>query len=186
MQEGETKRLVVTHCERADFEAFYRFLNPATSPEARLTEESAPQVLLLADYYQVEWLKRRCVRHLTKQISSKDDVQLPLLLLARSLGLDDLYRCCVEKYARVTLDAKERWAADLSELQGLSETEIISDVLRYARKLERSESTEAACKGAFMARSVQCFEGLSLGEPLRTRCGPMIEAERCMEVVHYA
>jgi len=131
----------------------------------------------------VDWLKKRCVKHLMSC-----PVQLSLMLLARRLGLEELYRRCVEKYARATMDAKseEQWIADRIELQELSEMEVISDILRGIKKIARRDQREAACNGAFMALQTRCFQGLQCRESLRPRCDPFFDAERDVDVVHYA
>merc|ERR1719331_2773124 len=81
MQESTSKRIAAKGCTRADFATFYRFLSPATAHEAKLDTDSAPSVLYLADYYQVPWLKTRCVRCLEKA-----PVTVPLTVMAKKFA----------------------------------------------------------------------------------------------------
>jgi hypothetical protein len=127
MQEGQTKQIAAKGlCRRQDFAEFYTFLNPSTAHDAKTTDAHAAAVLHLADYYQVAWLKTRCVRHLERM-----PVGAPLAVLGKKFGLDGVYKRCVDTFGLATeqLLAKETWVAGLNELWELSEKDVVQDVL---------------------------------------------------------
>ena len=101
------------------------------------------QVLPLADYYQVAWLKTRCTNHLMGR-----PVDVPLVLLAKSLveghqqtgalsrasAADELlYKRCIYEYASKHVYDEEKGAVDVIALQNLSQTEVIVDILTSFR-----------------------------------------------------
>merc|ERR1719235_819731 len=92
MQEGQTKSVSVENFKRTDFEQFYRFLNPATMRDERLTDDSVMQIFALADYYQVASLKKFCEQHLNNMSTTAS-----LLIHAKKFRLDTLYERCVDE-----------------------------------------------------------------------------------------
>jgi hypothetical protein len=147
MQESTSKRIAAKGCARADFTTFYRFLSPATAHEAALDNDSAPAVLHLADYYQVPWLKTRCVRYLEKA-----PVTVPLTILAKKFMLGNLYKRCIDFYGKQYLKMTEpEWISvmkEFSQLKEESEMEIFHDILVRVHKSAKEGKEERRAKTA--------------------------------------
>ena len=166
MKESRTKSVTVKDFKRADFEMFYRFINPVTAVLAEsLTYDSAMRVLPIADYYQVDALKTRCVLQLENSPATVELLVLAetfsleavfnncalqletsaatvkLLVLAKKFDLDAIYQNCIAQYAseKFYTDANERWNADMAELEEMSEVKIISDILKRRCKVAAAQ-----------------------------------------------
>eukprot|EP00747_Dinoflagellata_sp_TGD_P171260 gnl/TRDRNA2_/TRDRNA2_204931_c0_seq1.p1 gnl/TRDRNA2_/TRDRNA2_204931_c0~~gnl/TRDRNA2_/TRDRNA2_204931_c0_seq1.p1 ORF type:complete len:255 (-),score=35.11 gnl/TRDRNA2_/TRDRNA2_204931_c0_seq1:90-854(-) len=86
MAEQRSKRFKVDKVSKDDFMIFYQCLLPGARPESLVSETNLETVLMLSDYYQVQFMKDVCAN-----ILESLSVSIPKLVLARKYGLERQY-----------------------------------------------------------------------------------------------
>merc|ERR1719210_2209044 len=107
MAETASKRIKVDASSRAAFATFYQLMLPGAWSPSKINEMNVDELLVLSDYYQVEFLKVAC-----EDVLLSLPVTAPRIIQAKTFGLRKQYSHCVDAFA--CPNCKE----DLTSLQG--------------------------------------------------------------------
>mmetsp|Transcript_57940 Transcript_57940/g.116165 ORF Transcript_57940/g.116165 Transcript_57940/m.116165 type:complete len:209 (-) Transcript_57940:177-803(-) len=94
MDEARSKRIGVSKSSKAEFAIFYELLLPGAWKPSRLSKENVDGLLVLSDYYQVDFVKAGCENALMRLPATA-----PRLLQAHTHGLSKQYKRCVDAIA---------------------------------------------------------------------------------------
>lgn len=148
MEEARNKRVKVDISSKEDFAGFYDLLLPGRWSPSKVTKTNVDALLVLSDYYQVEFLKAACEVKLASLPAT-----IPRLLQAHKHGLKKQYARCVQALAQA--DSKEFLSTeDLKALEANSDIyldlalamrhNVLKLTLRFAEVKEMKDRIEFA------------------------------------------
>lgn len=121
MEEARNKRIKVDIVSKPVFATFYKLTLPGKWSPSEVTKANVDRLLVLSDYYQVEFLKSVC-----EDLLIALPATVSLLLQARKHGLSKQYARCVREVAHDD---------SLEELKPLEATpEVLMDVAVVMRQ----------------------------------------------------
>ena len=95
MEEAQQNTIKVEVVSKEDFDIFYGLLGPGAWGNDRVTEATVDVLLVIADYYQVDFIKSACEDCLLNLAVSGER-----LLQAHKHGLKTQYQRCVQSLAK--------------------------------------------------------------------------------------
>lgn len=149
MGEARSKRVAVSKSSKAEFVSFYDLMLPGAWSPSKVTEKNVDELLVLGDYYQVDFLKAAC-----EDVLMALPVVVPRLLQAHVHGLRRQYERCLEAMAHWErrLDAKS-FEEDLKLLE--AHPRILMDLTLAMQRLQTKATAERIAKADSLKRKVE-------------------------------
>ena len=129
MKEAASKRVDIGIATVEGFKEFYGFLTPGQSRKAKVSERNVEELLEIAGYYQVDFLRNECEKFLLKAPGSVDG-----LLLASKYNLQQLQNHCIASASSWTQSSLEVLEAHPKILLAVA-SHLLQDVEELRRRV---------------------------------------------------